>query len=87
MGWSGKTTTLWAAEASGLEKALHQRALDLTSRTRHVKMRLFVTVTSGAAKVAVLTAAGTPVLALPAVYQYVTKIVSLAKEYQSIQNP
>jgi hypothetical protein len=84
LGWSGDSSTIWADGISAGQKSLHQRALNITTRTRHVKMRLFVTIASGAAKVAVLTATGAPVLALPAVYQYVTKIVSQVKELQSV---
>ncbi len=87
VGWSSAAKTFWAAGLSTEQSALHQRALSLTLRTRQVKLRLFATVASGAAKVAVLTAAGTPVAALPAVYQYVTKLIALAKESQSIQTP
>jgi hypothetical protein len=87
VGWGGDATTFWSISASDTEKALHQRTLGLTLRTRQVKMRLFATVASGAAKIATLTATGTPVLALPAVYQYVTRILAQAKELQAVQTP
>lgn len=87
VGWSSAAKTFWVVGLSAQQQALHQRALTLTLRTRQVKMRLFATVASGAAKVAVLTAAGTPVAALPAMYQYVTKLIALAKESQSTQTP
>ena len=49
-----------------------------------MKLRLFVTVAGGAAKVTTLMAAGTPVLALPAVYQYVMSIVQQVRQLQSV---
>lgn len=82
--WSGDATTLWAETASEEQKSLHHRALNVAARSRNMKLRLFVTVASGAAKVTTLMAAGTPVLALPAVYQYVMSIVRQVRQLQSV---
>lgn len=81
--WSGDATTLWAETASEEQKSLHHRALKIAARSRNMKLRLFVTVTGGAAKVTTLMAAGTPLLALPAVYQYVMSIIKQVKQLQS----
>lgn len=82
--WSGDATTLWAESVSEEQKSLHHRALNVTARSRNLKLRLFVTVASGAAKVTTLMAAGTPVLALPAVYQYVMAITKQVRQLQSV---
>jgi hypothetical protein len=85
--WSGDATTVWATSVSDEQMRLHQRTLETVSKTRHLKLRLFVTVSGGAAKVAVLLATpGGAVLALPAVYQYVLKILEQARQLQSIQS-
>jgi hypothetical protein len=82
--WSGDATTLWVETVSEEQKSLHHRALNIAARSRNMKLRLFVTVAGGAAKVTTLMAAGTPMLALPAVYQYVMAIVKQVRQLQSI---
>ncbi|PWH17337.1 MAG: hypothetical protein DDG60_02395 [Anaerolineae bacterium] len=82
--WSGDTITAWAETASAEQKHLHQRALERATRTRHLNLRLFLTVSSGAAKIATLTATGTPILALPAAYQYVITLLKQAREIKNI---
>jgi len=82
--WSGDASTLWSETASEEQKSLHHRALRVAARSRNLKLRLFVTVTGGAAKVTTLMSVGTPVLALPAVYQYVMSILKQVKQLQSI---
>lgn len=86
--WSGDAQTIWMQSVSDRQIALHQRALYITTQTRNLRLRLFVTVTSGAAKMAALMATpGGAVLALPAMYQYVIKILKQAKELQSMPGP
>ncbi len=85
--WSGDAQTAWlGGSASDVEQtALHQRALASVTQTRLMRLRLFVTVAGGAARVAGLMAApGGALLALPAVYQYVIKILAQARELPSI---
>lgn len=82
--WSGDATTLWVENISEEQKTLHHRSLNMAARSRNMKLRLFVTVAGGAAKVTTLMAAGTPVLALPAVYQYVLSIVKQVRQLQSM---
>ncbi len=83
--WSGDAQTWWSAGVTDEQAALHQSTLRIAAQTRNLKLRLFSTVTSGAAKVAALMATpGGAVLALPAVFQYVMKIIAQVKELQSI---
>ncbi len=85
--WSGDAQTVWQAGCSDVQLGLHQRNLRFVTQTRALRMRLFVTVASGAARVASLMATpGGAVLALPAVYQYVSKILAQARELQGIQS-
>jgi len=84
--WSGDAQTVWNGDANDEQLGLHQRNLRFVTQTRGMRLRLFVTVASGAVKMAGLMATpGGAVLALPAVYQYVTKILAQARELQSIQ--
>ncbi|HEY3311044.1 MAG TPA: hypothetical protein VGK00_05325 [Anaerolineales bacterium] len=86
--WTGDMQTLYDDEISLEQSYLHEQTLRTVTRTRHLRLRLFVTVATGSIKVASLMAApGGAALALPAVYQYVIKIVAQARELQSIQTP
>jgi hypothetical protein len=86
VGWSGDSATFWNPATPAEQLSLHQRTLEIVSQTRHLKLRLLLTAVSGAVKMAGLMAApGGAVLALPAVYQYVLKILQQVKEIQSIE--
>ncbi len=87
VGWTGDAQTAFLDEISDQQVVLHGRTLRIVTQTRSLRLRLFITITSGAAKVSTLiaTPAGA-VLALPAVYQYVMQIVAQAKQLQSIQS-
>jgi hypothetical protein len=85
--WSGDAQTAWINGSTNEQLGLHQRNLRFATQTRGMRLRLFVTVASGAARLASLMATpGGAVLALPAVYQYVTIILAQARELQSVQN-
>ncbi len=86
VGWTGDAQTAFADGADDRQVALHARALRIVTQTRSMRLRLFITIASGATKVSALiaTPAGA-VLALPAVYQYVMQIVAQVKQLQSIQ--
>ena len=88
VGWTGAAQTACAQGLDDPQVALHGRALGIVSQTRGLRLRLFITIASGAAKVSILmaTPAGAA-LALPAVYQYVMQIVKQVKQLQSIQTP
>ena len=87
VGWSGDSTTILNELTIREQTFLHQQTLEVVSQTRHLKLRLLLTVSGGAAKMAVLMAApGGPMLALPAVYEYVMKILEQVKQMQSIQS-
>jgi hypothetical protein len=84
--WSGDAQTVWDAGVNNEQLAQHQRTLRMVTQSRGMRLRLFVTVSSGAVRVASLMAApGGALLALPAVYQYVSTILAQARELQSIQ--
>ena len=80
--------TQWQTDITPEQSSLHENSLMTAARTRHLRLRLFVTVATGSIKVAsLMVSPGGPVLALPAVFQYVTQIVAQARELQSIQTP
>jgi hypothetical protein len=84
--WNGDAQTVWNNGSNNEQLVLHQRNLRFVTKTRGMRFRLFVTVASGAARVAsLMITPGGAMLALPAIYQYVTKILAQARELQSIQ--
>lgn len=85
VGWSGDSDTLWLEGADAVQLAIHRRALQVAVKSRALRLRMFSTVTSGAAKLSLLltTPAGA-VLALPAAWKYVTDILAQIKSYQTL---
>jgi hypothetical protein len=86
VGWQSSNTFLHKT-ISAEQMSLHKRTLGVVSKTRNIKLRLLLTVAGGAAKMAVLMVTpGGAVLAVPAVYDYVKKILDHVKELDSIQS-
>jgi hypothetical protein len=85
VGWSGDSETVWLEGLGAGQVVLHQRSLQVTVKTRALRMRMFSTVTGGAAKLSVLltTPAGA-LLALPAAWKYVTEILELLKTQRNL---
>jgi hypothetical protein len=84
--WGGDVQTIFAEDVERNRSSLHEHTLGTVIRTRHLRLRLAVTVAGGAVKIAAaLGGPAGPFLALPAVYQFVTSIVAQAAELQSIQ--
>lgn len=85
MGWSA-SHTFWINTISTEQMSLHKQTLKVVSLTRHLKLRLLLTVAVGAVKVApmMVTPSATG-LAVPAVYGYVKKILDNVKELRSIK--
>jgi hypothetical protein len=86
VGWSGDSQTLWDGDIPVEQAAQHARTLSLASASRNLKLRMFTTITTGAAKLSLMlaTPAGA-VMALPMAYQYVMKVLAQVKEYQALQ--
>jgi len=89
--WSGDAETVWVDGISLEQSALHHRALRFATHSRALKLRMFLTVTGGAAKMAALmTNPAGAALALPVVYRYVNQTLTQARELHaltSISNP
>lgn len=85
VGWSGDNNTAWLDGVAADQVAIHRRALQVAIKSRALRMRIFATVTGGAAKLSILlsTPAGA-VLALPAAWKYVTDILAQIKSYQTL---
>ncbi|MGE5249611.1 MAG: hypothetical protein ACM3QS_05300 [Bacteroidota bacterium] len=83
--WSGDNNTVWLDGVDAQERELHGRALQVAIRTRLLRIRMFSTVTGGAAKLSLLlaTPAGA-VMALPVAWKYVAQILDQVKTYQTI---
>jgi hypothetical protein len=84
VGWTGVMDTAWGEEASAEERALHQRSLALALKARIALLRIILTTTQGAAKIAALIAApGGALLALPAAWRYVQALLAITAEAHS----
>ncbi len=85
LNWKGDLQTIWMEDLSPDQASLHSAALLSAVRTRHLRLRLLATVASGSIKIAsLMVTPGGALLALPAVYQYVIKILAQARELQTI---
>lgn len=85
--WGGDMQNLYEVDIDSDESNLHEHTIVTVTLTRHLRLRLFATVVAGSFKAAsLMIAPGGAVLALPAIFNYVTKIVAQARELQSIQN-
>jgi hypothetical protein len=86
IGWNA-LYTMWINSISGEQISLHKRTLTAVSLTRNLKLRLLLTVTVGAVKLApLMVMPGGAALAVPAVYGYVKKILKNVKKIQSVQS-
>ena len=86
VGWISDAHTIWKDETPAEHMLLHHKTLEVVSQTRNHTLRLSLTILTSAAKIAVMmTAPGGTMLALPAVYQYVMKILEQANHLHSIQ--
>jgi len=86
VGWSA-AHTIWIDAISIEQMLMHMRTLKVVSLTRHLKLHLLLTVAIGAAKMAqLMVTPGGAVVAQPAVYDYVKKIVDQVKQLRSIQS-
>ena len=86
VGWGGDSQTLYSADISDVQVGQHSQTLHLASASRSLKLRMFTTIATGAAKLTALLASGSgAVLALPLAYQYVSKILAQVKEYRALQ--
>lgn len=85
VGWGGDSNTIWRPELEMTQQDMHRRAVQVAVKSRLLRIRMFSTVTSGAAKLSLLltTPAGA-VLALPAAWKYVTEILNQVKTYQTL---
>jgi hypothetical protein len=85
VGWSGDNNTIWLQQLDQAERDMHRRALQVAVKSRALRIRMFATVTGGAAKLSFLlaTPAGA-VMALPAAWRYVTEILEQVKTYQTL---
>ena len=75
--WKGDVDTTWGEGTQAEERSLHQRSLALALASRIAMLKMYTTVTQGAAKIAVLVAApGGALLALPAAWKYLNILLS-----------
>ena len=82
--WRGDLDTTWGEATSSDQAPLHQRSLRLALASRLAMLRVMITATQGAAKIAALIAApGGALLALPAAWKYVNQILSEVEKYQT----
>lgn len=86
--WTGDSNTAWGQELSAEQFQLHQRSLRLALASRTTLLRIFIIVTQSAAKISALVATpGGALLALPAAWKFVNKVLAEVKNYQEISKP
>lgn len=82
--WGGDSDSVWSPLLLPDEITLHRRSLRLAVVSRLALLRLIMTVTQGAAKISVLIAApGANLLALPAAWKFVNRILAEIEAYKS----
>ena len=82
--WTGDLDTAWKPAISPEEQILHQRSLALALKARIALLRIIMTTTQGAVKIAALIAApGGALLALPAAWKYVQQLLAAISEARS----
>ncbi len=84
--WTGDYRTAWQAGVTGPQAALHLQAVAVSMRTRDAWLRLGTTAVTSAAQLAALFAAN-PLLALPAAYRFVRRIIAQLQELQPLPVP
>ena len=84
VGWSGDTDSVWHPDITPEQTRAHGQSLNLALNTRLARLRLFTSVTAGAAKLSALLAA-TPagaVMALPLAWKYVQQALAQVRGSQ-----
>ena len=82
--WGGDSDSVWNPALLPEEISLHRRSLGLAVVSRLALLRLVMTITQGAAKISVLIAApGANLLALPAAWKFVNRLLVEIEAYKS----
>ena len=82
--WGGDSDSVWNPALLPDEIRLHRRSLGLAVISRLALLRLIMTVTQGAAKISILIAApGANLLALPAAWKFVNRVLAEIETYKS----
>jgi hypothetical protein len=83
--WSGKFETSWHPSNNWNESRLHQRSLKAALASRRLLLNLLIVSTQTAAKLSVLLAVpGGPIMVLPAVWKYVTRMMNEIEKHQNL---
>ena len=83
--WTGDSDTTWGEQLTPQQFQLHQRSLRLALASRTTLLRIFIIVTQSAAKISALIATpGGALLALPAAWKFVNKVLAEVKNYQEL---
>jgi hypothetical protein len=83
--WSGKFETSWHPSSDWNESHLHQRSLEVALASRRLLLNLLIVSTQSAAKLSALLAVpGGPIMVLPAVWKYVTRMMDEIEKYQTL---
>jgi hypothetical protein len=83
--WSGKFETSWHPSRGWNDSRLHQRSLEVALASRRLLLNLLIVSTQSAAKLSVLLAVpGGPIMVLPAVWKYVTRMIDEIEKYKNL---
>jgi hypothetical protein len=84
VGWSGRTDSSWQSPGSMDTYHLHKRSLQAALASRYLLLNMLVISAQSASRLAALLAIpGGAVLALPAVWKYVSRILNELEKYQT----
>lgn len=76
IGVVGDTTTSVSRTATAAELARHQASVDQALRARQTRTRLVLSTLTAAANIALAAGAGGPLLALPAIWRFVSSVMN-----------
>jgi hypothetical protein len=81
--WSGKTESSWLSARGPEQVHLHQRSLRAALASRFLLLNMLVITAQSAARLSALLAIpGGVVMALPAVWKYITRLIDELEKYQ-----
>jgi hypothetical protein len=83
--WSGKYLTSWQIDVDTNSMSLHQRSLRVAMASRRLFLNMFSASAVSAAKLSALLAIpGGALLTIPAIWKFVTRIISEIEKYQNL---
>lgn len=85
VGWSGKTETSWHPASETEQFHIHKRSLQVALASRYLLLNMLLVSAQSAAKLSTFLAVpGGAIMALPAVWKYISQILKDLEKYQNL---